>query len=149
MSAGAVALCKHFERGGASSEHGVAHPFWTLPTGSNANKDSIAKEILERMLKETIWSNVMLLHPGVGVYEVRNSGGFGIRWTLELEVDEDAKDVVGLGEIDGIEKKWVIKKVTFRGFVEPILGMDHELLPLDSKTNDPDRSLEIGADQNN
>ncbi|KEF54132.1 uncharacterized protein A1O9_09927, partial [Exophiala aquamarina CBS 119918] len=38
MLSGTIALCKHFERGGASSEHGRHHPLWTLPTGSDEKK---------------------------------------------------------------------------------------------------------------
>ena len=47
MSSGANALCKHFERGEASSERGMADPFWTLRSGSNDNKSAIASAILE------------------------------------------------------------------------------------------------------
>ena len=131
MSSGAVALCKHFERGGASSELGRPHPFWTLPSGSNENKTEIAKQILEDMLAQTVWKNVMLLHHGVAVYEIRNRLGYGMRWTLDIEerkshlrgeesLDKDAAS-------DNIEKEWEITKTTFRGFLEPIAEMDHEL----------------------
>jgi hypothetical protein len=137
MSSGAVALCKHFERGGASSEHGRAHPFWTLPVGSNENKTEIASQILEQMLKEAVWRNVMLLHHGVAVYEIRNAKGFGMRWTLDIcEADgrktgnSEGTGVVDDQEeaaIDDFEKDWDVVKTTFRGLLEPIEGMDHEL----------------------
>lgn len=137
MSSGAVALCKHFERGeSSSSEHGRLHPFWTLPVGSNEKKTETASQILEKMLVEAVWKNVMLLHHGVAVYEIRNSLGYGMRWTLELREAEtaDGQEVqsspgrVGDGEAsDDFEKNWEVVRTTFRGFLEPILGMDHEL----------------------
>lgn len=139
MSSGAVALCKHFERGGASSERGLAHPFWTLPKGSNENKTEIAGQILEHMLADAIWKNVMLLHTGLAVYEIRNAKGFGMRWTLDIkEKEEDSKlnpaadgnDSASskpiLRDKDDFEKDWDITKTTFRGFLEPIAGMDRE-----------------------
>lgn len=107
MSSGAVALCKHFERGGASSEHGRPHPFWPLPKGSNENKTAVASKVLEDMLNDTQWKNVMLLHPGVAVYEIRNSGGYGMRWTLQIAENTE-------------NKTCEILKTTFRGFLEPI-----------------------------
>ncbi|OCT49001.1 hypothetical protein CLCR_05185 [Cladophialophora carrionii] len=136
MSSGAVALCKHFERGGASSEHGRAHPFWTLPQGSNDNKTEIARQILEQMLAEAVWKNVMLLHHGVAVYEIRNAKGFGMRWTLDIKekkcpdgVDSTATmcDAQDDEDQDDFEEDWEVTRTTFRGFLEPIAGMDHEL----------------------
>lgn len=90
------------------------------------------------MLDDLAWKNVMLLHPGVAVYEVRNSLGYGMRWTLEVEDDtsksgdtspSDSRPTSadsGLADEDA-EKKRTINKVTFRGFLEPIIGMDDEL----------------------
>ncbi|KAK5946969.1 hypothetical protein PMZ80_001115 [Knufia obscura] len=137
-SSGAVALCKHFERGGASSEHGKAHPFWPLPTGSNENKTRLAAETLNTMLKDLAWRNVMLLHPGVAVYEVRNSLGYGMRWTLELEENVSKSENSSISDSTSVsekhqpdradaEKAWTVKKILFRGFLEPIIGMDDEL----------------------
>ncbi|KEF60378.1 uncharacterized protein A1O9_01938 [Exophiala aquamarina CBS 119918] len=135
MSSGAVALCKHFERGGASSEHGRPHTFWTLPVGSNEGKTEMASHTLDKMLAEAVWKNVMLLHPGIAVYEIRNPLGYGMRWTLELrevEGEGNSEDVQARqdrkGEVkDNLVKSWEITKTIFRGFLEPIAGMDHEL----------------------
>ena len=138
MSSGAVALCKHFERGGASSEHGRLHPFWTLPRGSNEQKTATAATILELMLSELKWKNVMMLRTGVAVYEARNGKGYGMRWTLELELKAYQDNVGGNQEVgDNVEtatdtadyeaERWQIKKTTFRGFLEPIADMGHEL----------------------
>jgi hypothetical protein len=137
MSSGAIALCKHFERGGASSEHGRPHPFWTLPVGSNQKKDAIANVHLEAMMDSVEWKNVMLLHRGVAVYEIRNKLGFGMRWTLDVKESKHGTDLeqpvtVKVGEVDDTDptdkkKTYNIKKTTFRGFVEPVIGLDHEL----------------------
>ncbi|KAK7910567.1 hypothetical protein PG985_013048 [Apiospora marii] len=184
MSAGAVALCKHFERGGASSEHGRPHPFWPLPKGSNEHKTALAAGVLETVLGNVRWENVLMLHSYVAIYEVRNSRGFGLRWTLNLEAGSSGDmtsaatspsdlppaatptpaatstvnndhtpamtddkvpsgvataekgpgdgEVNGEGEGEGKEKEAAapalrISRVVFRGFVEPILNLDHEL----------------------
>ncbi|KAF1986049.1 hypothetical protein K402DRAFT_421618 [Aulographum hederae CBS 113979] len=124
MSSGAIALCKHFERGGASSEHGRAHPFWTRPVGSNSNKDRIANDILEKMLEDTAWKNVLLLHKGVAVYEIRNHKGYGMRWTLDVQEQSENGQAK---EEDEKSRRWTITKTTFRGYLEPIIGLDHEL----------------------
>lgn len=139
MSSGATALCKHFERGGASSERGVAHPFWPLPKGSNNNKNQLAARILEKMLDGASWRNMMMLHQGVAVYEIRNNLGYGMRWTLQIEQqgqssEADAIQIVNQGNdiqanLDKTSKdgNWRVMKTTFRGFLEPIEGMNHEL----------------------
>lgn len=150
MSAGAVALCKHFERGGASSEHSRPHPFWPLPRGSNENKTILASQVLAKMMADLCWRNVLMLHPGVAVYEIRNSQGYGMRWTLNLVEDKQGSDEnIGQsqhimqevrfevldheGQVEGKNgnnegnMNWMISKVSFRGFLEPIIGLDHEL----------------------
>jgi len=141
MSAGAVALCKHFERGGASSEHGRPHPFWTLPAGSNEEKTKTAARVLEDILADAEWRNVMLLHQGVAVYEIRNARGYGMRWTLDIlpKEDEEKHKIESVDkasppqreESDHLEndweRTWEIQRTTFRGFLEPIAELDHEL----------------------
>lgn len=139
MSAGAVALCKHFERGGSSAEHGILHPYWPLPRGSNENKSETAKITLDRMLHELAWRNMMMLHPGVAVYEIRNHLGYGMRWTLKIEPAVNTQTTAqtidaeisvaetGLPQSAGDVSSYVLKEVTFRGFLEPIIGLDHEL----------------------
>ncbi|KIV94897.1 hypothetical protein PV10_02618 [Exophiala mesophila] len=137
MSAGAVALCKHFERCGSSAEHNQPHPFWKLPTGSNENKTETARQILDDMLARAPWRNVMLLHRGVAVYEIRNRLGYGMRWTLDIveedEIGEKRTEMERREMLDGqpdaedLDKEWRIVKTTFRGFLEPIAAMDHEL----------------------
>ena len=132
MSSGAVALCKHFERGGASSQHKIPHPFWPLPIGSNENKSQLAEQTLHQMLTSCVWKNMMLLHPGVGVYEIRNQLGYGMRWTVELTDISGDNTTIPNDKVDSDlsvqDRDWVIGEVTFRGFVEPIIGLDHELL---------------------
>lgn len=130
MSSGAVALCKHFERGGASSEHGRAHPYWPLPVGSNDNKTKLAAEALNKMLKSTVWKNMMMLHRGVAVYEIRNVKGYGMRWTLNLEQRSESTRASTPSEAEStqdVESGYTIRTITFRGFLEPIEGLDREL----------------------
>jgi len=45
-----------------------------------------------------------------------------MRWTLDIDGEATAKAYP-----EGHEKKWKISKTTFRGFLEPIEGLDHEL----------------------
>lgn len=136
MSSGATALCKHFERGGASSERGVVHPFWPLPKGSNDNKNRLAAEILQEMLQDANWRNVMMLHQGVAVYEIRNIRGYGMRWTLQVEQQSPSPEVQtsqkngsqeAQMDVSNSEGDWYVTKTIFRGFLEPIEGLDHEL----------------------
>lgn len=137
MSSGAVALCKHFERGDSSSEHGVSHPFWPLPQGSNERKNQLAEDVLTNILSDSQWRNLMLLHPGVAVYEIRNGLGYGMRWTLHLgkidnRADTESADIDmsrRQNHADGTTELYdiTVDKITFRGFLEPILGLDHEL----------------------
>jgi hypothetical protein len=117
---------------------GEVHPFWELPTGSNENKSRMAEGILNTMLQNARWRNMMLLHEGAAVYEIRNARGFGMRWTLALNhdhgvakaPDHTASDTSGEPDptdANGIMDGWTVTKVTFRGFLEPIAGLDHEL----------------------
>jgi hypothetical protein len=126
MSSGAVALCKHFERGGCSADPSKGkdlHPFWKMPLGSNENKSGIAGDILEEMLSDAIWRNVVWLHESVAVYEIRNARGYGMRWMLDTE-----RGVSGMMNQEGDEEEnFKILKTTFRGFLEPIEGLDHEI----------------------
>ena len=79
----------------------------------------------------------MLLHPGVAVYEIRNSRGYGMRWTLELENEigslgaQKVKDQTLIQSSNlastVAELEPTIKEIYFRGFLEPIIGMGSEL----------------------
>jgi hypothetical protein len=88
------------------------------------------------MLAHAIWKNVMLLHHGVAVYEMRNSLGYGMRWTLDLEVYLPSEETDE--KKDDLDKEWTIVRTTFRGFLEPIADLDHEL-PLPSQEKSPDK----------
>lgn len=137
MSSGAVALCKHFERDGASSEHGISHPFWPMPQGSNERKNKLARDVLSKLLSDLQWRNLMLLHPGVAVYEIRNGLGYGMRWTLRLhKVDEDAETELTEADVSRIQShadgtvelnNITVEKIVFRGFLEPVLDLNQEL----------------------
>ncbi len=73
----------------------------------------------------------MLLHHGVAVYEIRNNLGYGMRWTLDIEEKTNTTREEGREERDQVkndlDKDWHTTKTTFRGFLEPIAGMDDEL----------------------
>ena len=115
MSAGAVALCKHFERGGYSSDPTKGrdlHPFWKMPVGSNEKKNVIAEEILTEMLQGAAWKNVIWLHEGVAVYEIRVTNGYGMRWTLDIRDGRETENECS--KHGDAEKPWSIVKTTFR-----------------------------------
>jgi hypothetical protein len=88
------------------------------------------------MLAQAIWKNVMLLHHGVAVYEMRNSLGYGMRWTLDLEVNFPSEETDE--KKDDLDKGWTIVRTTFRGFLEPIADLDDEL-PLPGQEKSPDK----------
>ena len=103
----------------------------------NAEKDRVAEGVVDAVLGEAVWRNVVWLHRGEAVYEIRCGRGWGVRWTLELEEEggggreEGAMDGENGKEGEGAaadNRSWRIRKTTFRGFLEPIEGLDHELL---------------------
>lgn len=117
LSVGARALCKHYERRQSTEE---VHPFWSLPTGSEANKTEMANNVLNSIMREACWRNVLLLHPGVAVYEIRISAGYGMRWTLELDPDMNMHDIeMQRDDTDSSQTTTFIRRVSFRGFLEP------------------------------
>lgn len=118
LSVGARALCKHHERKDSAAGK---HPFWILPTGSEAKKSAIARNVMHRMLDEAEWKNVLLLHTDVATYEIRNAAGYGMRWTLDLMSQPltDGTEQRPEGTQDTSESAIGIRGVTFRGFLEP------------------------------
>lgn len=103
----------------------------------------MAEKILEDMLMDARWRNVMMLHEGVAVYEIRNGRGYGMRWTLDVERvgvqdggrkfgegferTKPANGDEAMNKSDANLEDLRITKTTFRGFLEPIAGLDHEL----------------------
>lgn len=138
-SSGAVALTKHFQRSDVAEDKGRQHPFWPLPKGSNERLTELADELLEKMLRDAVWRNVMMLHPGVAIYEIRNKLGYGMRWTVDIEAADEGSglpieqlalknDSSKQAKLDLADRDWKYTKVTFRGFLEPIEGLNHELI---------------------
>ena len=80
LSVGARALCKHHAR------H-PDHPFWRQPTGPEGRKNALARQHLEDMIAAAAWRNVHQLHGDLPVYEIRNSLGYGMRWSLGDSVE--------------------------------------------------------------
>jgi len=63
-------------------------------------KNKKAEEILLKIFKNAVWLNIHLLPHDVTIFEVREKGGYGARWTA-----------------DGM---------FFRGFLEPQIDGGHE-----------------------
>jgi hypothetical protein len=86
LSAGARALSKHCHRS--------ASGFWGEISGSEEQKNAHALWVLQRrILAEAVWMNLHLLPGSEPVFEVRQAGGYGARWSADGQL--------------------------FRGFVEP------------------------------
>ena len=75
MTVGSRALCKHHVRL-------KDHPFWTTPSGSPSAKNEAAYSCLLKIMMDAVWKNVHMLTRTDLVYEIRNSQGYGVRWTL-------------------------------------------------------------------
>jgi hypothetical protein len=90
LTVGARALSKHVHR----SRNGWYELHDKDFVGPSVRKNQIAKELLQRMIENSIWFNVHSLPHNVVVFEIRVREGFGCRWDLEGE---------------------------FRGFLEPMM----------------------------
>ncbi|XP_042044352.1 uncharacterized protein LOC121790131 isoform X2 [Salvia splendens] len=95
LTNGARALAKHVNR---SSEG-----YWGLLHGSDEEKNRHAAEIISRLLAECSWMNMHIVRPHGTVFEIRNDGGYGARWSV------DGSKFIGFLEpyaIDGYAKGW-------------------------------------------
>lgn len=91
-----------------------------LPTGSETSKTDVAKKVFASIVQDSCWRNVLLLHPGLAVYEMRIAAGYGLRWTLDLDHDKSMdSDQACHDNCKTLETSASIHKVTFRGFLEP------------------------------
>ncbi|KAI8616638.1 hypothetical protein BC830DRAFT_1167635 [Chytriomyces sp. MP71] len=103
------------------------HPYWTRPTGSDANKNAIALAHLNHLLQlfastnpQVCWKNIHLIHPNnTCIIEVREySTLYGMRWTVLF-------DGTIKGESEGESESDVTQdfdssyRLEFRGFLEP------------------------------
>eukprot|EP00049_Salpingoeca_infusionum_P005899 m.98814 g.98814 ORF g.98814 m.98814 type:complete len:287 (-) comp13127_c0_seq8:48-908(-) len=79
LTVGCRALCKHCHRDTTSQ-------FWGQPKGSEQVKNEYATAILKRLLHDVCWLNIHTLPHSVYVFEVRNSRGYGARWSADGKV---------------------------------------------------------------
>ena len=93
LTVGARALTKHCHR---SSEQ-----FWGVCTGTEEKKNKHSMGILCQVFADCCWLNVHTLPHRVFVLEVRNSSGYGLRWSHDGRM--------------------------FRGFLEPQMENGHEV----------------------
>jgi hypothetical protein len=93
LTVGARALCKHCHRS-------VTDPFWPIQKGKDKEKNDNANIMLNLFLENCIWINIHGLPHQIGIIELRNDKGYGIRWEVE--------------------------SCFFRGFLEPQIENGHE-----------------------
>jgi len=104
LTVGAKAFTKHCHRDQTSS-------WWGESKGSEANKNTLAINVLTKILNNVIWANIHQLPHNIRIYEVRHEDGYGARWGM---VDE---------EVNG-SKRTIID---FRGFLEPQMEDGHSV----------------------
>jgi hypothetical protein len=95
LTIGARALSKHIHR----SKNGWYGVLESEYTGTTAQKNLVAKKLLDKLIENSIWFNVHSLPHSVVVFEIRVQQGFGCRWAVEGE---------------------------FRGFLEPMMKDGHQ-----------------------
>ncbi|GFO03723.1 hypothetical protein PoB_003022800 [Plakobranchus ocellatus] len=94
LSVGARALTKHFHRDQTDS-------WWGNATGTEADKNAHARDLLDKVLDNAVWINIHWLPHDVFIIEARQDQGYGVRWSA-----------------DGSK---------FRGFLEPQMIDGHEV----------------------
>ncbi|KAI9245078.1 hypothetical protein BDA99DRAFT_543771 [Phascolomyces articulosus] len=101
LSVGAKALSKHWHRDREEQ-------FWGVCTGTETKKNEHANQILIKILSDPVWINLHSLPHDRTVYEIRQSQGYGVRWTIDEK--GGAWDFRGFLEPqmeDGHASKWV------------------------------------------
>jgi hypothetical protein len=116
------ALCKHSHR--AESEtvrasSGDSTCPWPVAVGSEDKKNALALEASIGVLSRASWVNIFKLPHDIITLEVRDSAGYGLRWTCS---DEH----VGASNNDRLQTPSLSCCYTFRGFVEPAMEGGHE-----------------------
>ncbi|KAI8786516.1 uncharacterized protein LOC106062568 isoform X1 [Biomphalaria glabrata] len=94
LTVGARALAKHFHRDKSDS-------WWGNCSGSEAEKNRHALQIMQNVLDNAVWINIHWLPHDVFIIEARQDQGYGLRWSA-----------------DGSN---------FRGFLEPQMIDGHEV----------------------
>ncbi|ORY92124.1 hypothetical protein BCR43DRAFT_81292 [Syncephalastrum racemosum] len=97
LTVGAKALSKHWHRDQRTG-------FWGVCTGTEDAKNEHAERILVSILGDAVWINLHSLPHDETAYEIRQSQGYGVRWSKLAEGD------------------WL-----FRGFLEPQMENGHSV----------------------
>ncbi|KAI8092916.1 uncharacterized protein BX664DRAFT_328499 [Halteromyces radiatus] len=103
LTVGAKALSKHWHRDRQNE-------FWGNCTGSESTKNDHANRVLLKILTNAVWINLHSLPHDQAVYEIRESNGYGARWTTTTTKEGKIQD------------DWL-----FRGFLEPQMEDGHSL----------------------
>eukprot|EP00039_Didymoeca_costata_P021199 m.343741 g.343741 ORF g.343741 m.343741 type:complete len:356 (+) comp23239_c0_seq1:159-1226(+) len=104
LTVGARALSKHALRG--------KEMYWTEgqePTGPPRHINKLGILALEKVMKNAVWGNTHQLPGDLITHEIRTQQGYGLRWCLEDEEEQDT------GEKEFARPH----EVRFRGFLEP------------------------------
>jgi len=96
LSVGARALSKHHHR-----DETVM--FWGSCTGSEADKNMHACNILYKLLNDVAWVNSHLLPHNVKIFEIRCSQGYGARWSVN---GTEFRGFLEPQMLDGHSSKW-------------------------------------------
>ncbi|KAK6989115.1 hypothetical protein BgiMline_012313, partial [Biomphalaria glabrata] len=94
LTVGARALAKHFHRDKSDS-------WWGNCSGSEAEKNRHALQIMQNVLDNAVWINIHWLPHDVFIIEARQDQGYGLRWSADGSI--------------------------FRGFLEPQMIDGHEV----------------------
>jgi len=98
ITVGARALTKH-------SHRSITEKFWPDQNGKESEKNEKANNIMEKILNECIWINIHGLPQNVGIIEIRNEKGYGMRW--EINGENNFRGFLEPQMEDGHEKGWI------------------------------------------
>ncbi|XP_064616507.1 uncharacterized protein LOC135480562 isoform X2 [Liolophura sinensis] len=76
LTVGARALAKHHHRDASSS-------WWGTSTGNEKSRNEHALKMMNKILDEATWINIHCLPHEIKIVEVRQSEGYGVRWTAD------------------------------------------------------------------
>lgn len=57
--------------------------WWGTLCGSDSDKNRVASNVIDRLLRDCCWMNVHLIQPHECVFEIRVCDGYGARWTKD------------------------------------------------------------------
>lgn len=118
LMAGAKAWSKHAHRSRNADSGGDYVGWWGgQPKGPVASINERALLLFYKVMDHATWQNLHWLPHRVLVYEVRVEEGYGMRWSQDRGVLDNAGCP---GSVDSMP--WI-----FRGFVEPMMENGHEV----------------------